>query len=183
MRPAQSSVRPYATPDRRLALVNARPRSTGVEPTTPMTDLVVGALLALLGALVGSLATIQIARANRKEVLRLAAVERRLVAHQEAYALWCRLLSNLHRDCVHDIAVECQAWWEKNCLYLDPQSRSAFREGIVDAALYHDLRGENDPRERFGRLRGVLDFLVKGVGLPTIGEHEWTKTPGSGQPR
>lgn len=143
-----------------------------------MTDLVIGALLALFGALVGSLATIQIARANRKEVLRLAAVERRLAAHQEAYALWCRVLSNLHRDCIHDVAVECQAWWEKNCLYLDPESRRAFREGLVDAALYHDLKGENDPRETFRRLRGVLDLLVKGVGLPTIGEHEWAETSG-----
>lgn len=138
-----------------------------------MSDLVVGALLALLGALIGSLATIHIARANRKEILRLTAVERRLAAHQEAYALWWRVLTNLHRDQVHDIAVECQAWWEKNCLYLDPESRRAFREGLVEAALYEDLKAENDPRETFGRLRGVLDLLVKGVGLPTIGEHEW----------
>lgn len=143
-----------------------------------MADLVIGALLAVIGALVGSLVTIQVARANRKETLRLAAVERRLAAHQEAYALWCRLLGNLHRGCVHDIAVECQTWWEKNCLYLDPQSRSAFREGLVDAALYHDLKGQNDPRETFHRLRGVLDLLVKGVGLPTVGEHEWAEPRG-----
>ncbi|MEK7716990.1 MAG: hypothetical protein AAB322_04465, partial [Pseudomonadota bacterium] len=82
-----------------------------------MNDVIVGALLALLGALVGSLATIHIARANRKEVLRLAAVEKRLAAHQEAFALWCRLLSDLHnRDRLHDTAVECQQWWQKNCL-------------------------------------------------------------------
>ena len=142
-------------------------------------NLVVGALLALFGALVGSLlVTIHVARGNRREVLRLAAVEKRLAAHQEAYVLWRRLLSDLHRDRVHDRAVECQAWWEKNCLYLDPKSRRAFREGLIDAALYQDLKGENDPRETFGRLCGVLDYLVEGVGLPTIGEHEWTKAPG-----
>lgn len=149
-----------------------------------MTDAIVGASLALLGALVGSLATIHIARASRKEALRLAAVEKRLAAHQEAYALWCRLLSVLHdEDRVHEVAVECQAWWEKNCLYLDPKSRGVFREGTIDAALYHDLTGENDPRETFRRLRGVLDSLVERAGLPTIGEHEWAKALGRDRPR
>lgn len=147
-----------------------------------MSEAVVGALLALLGALVGSLATIQIARANRKEVLRLAAVEKRLTAHQEAFALWCRLLRVLHdRNRVHDAAAECQAWWEKNCLYLDVKSRSAFREGAIDAALYHDLKQVNDPREVFTRLCRVLDFLMEGAGLPTIGEHEWAKALGREQ--
>lgn len=146
-------------------------------------NLVVGVLLALFGALVGSLVTIHVARANRRGGLQLAAVEKRLAAHQEAYALWCRLLSALHSDRVHDIAVECQAWWEKNCLYLDPKSRRAFREGIIDAALYQDLKGENDPRETFRRLRGVLDLLVEGAGLPTIGDHEWAKEPGRDRSR
>src|SRR5437660_7577904 len=102
-----------------------------------MSDLIIGALLALFGALVGSLVTGQIARANRKDLLRLAAVEKRLDAHQEAYALWYHLLNALHdRDRVHDAAVECQEWWKKHCLYLDPKSRRAFREGTIDAALY-----------------------------------------------
>ena len=149
-----------------------------------MTDPIVGAFLALLGALVGSLATIQIARRSRKEALRLAAVERRLAADQEAYTLWCCLLTVLHnQDRVHDVAVECQVWWEKNCLYLDPKSRRGFREGIIDAALYHDLKGENDPRETFSRLRRVLDSLVEGAGLPTIGEHEWAKALGRDRSR
>ena len=146
-----------------------------------MNDVVIGALLALLGVLVGSLATIKIARANRKEMLRLAAVEKRLAAHQKAYALWCRLLSDLQdRDRLHNTAVECQEWWKENCLYLDPKSRSAFRAGTIDAALYHDLKGENDARDTYRRLRGVLDSLVEGVGLPSVGEHEWAKTLGRG---
>ena len=149
-----------------------------------MSDPIVVAFVALLGGLVGGLVTLQVARANRREILRLAAVEKRLAAHQEAYALWCRLLSALHsQDRVHDAAVECQAWWEKNCLFLDPKSRRAFREGTIDAALYQDLKGENDPRETLRRLRGVLDLLVEGAGLPTIGEHEWAKEPGRDRSR
>lgn len=149
-----------------------------------MTDPIVVGFVALLGVLVGWLVTIQVARANRKEILRLAAVEKRLAAHQEAYTLWCRLLGALHHpDRVHDAAVECQGWWEKNCLYLDSKSRRAFRECITDAALYHDLKGEIDPRETLRRLRGVLDLLVEGAGLPTIGEHEWAKELGRDRPQ
>lgn len=141
-----------------------------------MSDPITTAVLALLGVLAGWLVTIQTARATRKELLRLAAIEKRLAAHQEAYALWSRLLSALHNETrLQEAAEKCQAWWEKNCLYLDPKSRRAFRDGTVDAVLYHDLKGEHDSREAFNRLRAVLDLLVAGAGLPVIGEHEWAK--------
>jgi hypothetical protein len=140
-----------------------------------MSDLVTGALLALGGGLVGSLATIAIARASRKDILRLAAVERRLQAHQEAYALWFELLNALHGPECHNVVVKCQAWWKQNCLYLDPKSRRAFWNGSIDAALYQDLKGQQNPKEAFATLNAVLGYLAKGVGLPTIGEHEFAK--------
>ena len=65
---------------------------------------------------------------------------------------------------------------EEELSLLDPASRAAFQEGIVDAAVYQDLKTEQNPREAFARLRGVLETLVRGVGLPTVGEHEWSKT-------
>lgn len=144
-----------------------------------MTDLVTGALLALFGGLVGALATFAIARANRKDVLRLAAVERRLAAHQEAYALWFELLSALHRpDECHAVVVKCQSWWKQNCLYLDPKSRREFWNGSNDAALYHDLKGVRDAKEAFASLNAVLGYLAMGAGLPAIGEHEFAKQSG-----
>ncbi len=142
-----------------------------------MSGELTGALLVLSGVLVGFLVTIQVARAGRKDALRLAAVERRLAAHQEAYALWCGLLRDLHNpDRVHEAAVRCQSWWRENCLYLDPKSRREFWDGSLDAAMYHDLKGVADPRETFARLRGVLDCLVRGVDLPTVEEHEFAES-------
>lgn len=142
-----------------------------------MSDMVTGALLTVFGGLIGSLATIGIAHASRKDVLRLAAVEKRLAAHQEAYELWCRLLRHLlDQKLGHETAVECQAWWQKNCLYLDARSRAAFWAGTVDAAMYHELKTVNDPRETFKRLESVLRCLAEGVGLPAIGEHEFAET-------
>ena len=136
-----------------------------------------GALLALAGVLVGYLVTFQVSRAARRDTLRLAAVERRLAAHQEAYGLWCELLRELHNPSrVHDVAVRCQTWWQANCLYLDPTSRREFWDRSLDAAMFNDLKGVVDPRETFAKLRGVLDHLVKGVALPTVGEHEFVES-------
>jgi hypothetical protein len=141
-----------------------------------MSDMVTGALLTLVGALIGHFVTIGLARANRKETLRLAAVEKRLAAHQEGYAHWCRLLLHLHDQKLHDTVRECQLWWQNNCLYLDPKSREEFWNGTFDAANFQVIKGQGDPRETFQRLRHVLTTLVDGVGLPTLGEHEWSTT-------
>lgn len=57
--------------------------------------------------------------------LRMAALDRRLQAHQEAFTLWRKLV--LHaRDDFEDVMVEVQDWWEKNCLYLGKDVSNAF---------------------------------------------------------
>lgn len=146
-----------------------------------MSTLLVTALLTLEGTLVGVLASLITARATRRDNLRLAAVDKRLAVHQEAFSLWSKLMSNLHQpDHLNEIVVECERWWKSNCLYLDPKSRRLFREGTIDAGMYHDLKGVRDPRETFGRLIYVFEALTAGVGLPTIGEHEWASATSAG---
>jgi hypothetical protein len=54
--------------------------------------------------------------------LRMAALDRRLQAHQEAFTHWRKLISNDPDDAI----LACQTWWEKNCLYLEPNVRQAF---------------------------------------------------------
>ncbi len=54
--------------------------------------------------------------------LRMASLDRRLQAHQEAFTHWRRLRSNDPDDAI----LACQTWWEKNCLYLEPNVRQAF---------------------------------------------------------
>ena len=150
-----------------------------------MTPLVTGALLTLVGGLVGSLVTLSVARATRKEGLRLAAVEKRLAVHQEAYSLWWRLLKNLHeRVALHESVVACQEWWYQNCLYLDPASRQAFAVGCGDATIFNDIREPDEKKRVFHSLIGVLGSLARGVELPTLGEHEWSdlqRPPGASQ--
>ena len=70
--------------------------------------------------------------------LRLAAVDRRLQAHQEAYALWRKLIFT-SQDSIHTVVIECQDWWNNNCLYLSHEAREAFRDAFFAAHTHDDL--------------------------------------------
>ncbi len=61
-----------------------------------------------------------------KHQLRMAALDRRLQAHQEAFELWRELLEAAHTDGIGKVVMKCQSWWERNCLYLEPKVREAF---------------------------------------------------------
>src|SRR5438477_13195707 len=55
-----------------------------------------------------------------KQQLRMVAVEKRLETHQQAYILWRRLVSTAFSDDIVSVVVECQDFWNRNCLYLSP---------------------------------------------------------------
>lgn len=83
------------------------------------------------------------------------------------------------------MAVECQAWWNDNALYLEPEVRNAFNRAYF-AALDHRalLEGgrqpgtEHKPIEDNMRLVLTLgDVIMRAVALPSLTEQE-TKTAG-----
>ena len=78
-------------------------------------------------------------RQRSESQLRLAVVERRFQAHQEAYTLWIKLARNVHKPENFDVARECQLWWDENGLYLDPDARSAFRDATFAAFEHPEL--------------------------------------------
>ncbi|WP_198086270.1 hypothetical protein [Variovorax sp. E3] len=53
--------------------------------------------------------------------LRMAAVDRRLQAHQDAFTMLRELAKDAHGPEIGKRVTACQEWWEKNCLYLEPQ--------------------------------------------------------------
>ena len=69
--------------------------------------------------------------------LRLAALEKRLEAHQHAYTLWRKLGNSIHEGTLESVYFECEEWWDQNCLYLSPEARGAFRDASR-AAIAHD---------------------------------------------
>ena len=124
--------------------------------------------------------------AQYKNQLRLAALDRRLQAHQEAYALWQNLMDNAHdREKVGDAVATCQEWWRENSLYLDAEARKAFITAFKSAPTYcqiwTELReadaGEMEMRESvltesWESVSSAGKVIVKAVELPSLAEEE-----------
>jgi len=142
--------------------------------TTPEATIVAALIIAIVPT-GGWLLTWYISRTQRKADFRMAALDRRLAIHQEAYKLWWEMVSALHSKTGPDKAAECQKWWIGNCLYLDAKSRKEFIDCAGEAFFYNDLKDINKPAEtkaRFQRIMRVFELLAEGVELPTIGENE-----------
>ncbi len=85
-------------------------------------------LLTLLGIFVGAFITLLIQKYDRKDKIRLAAIEKRLQAHQEAYTLWYELSWVIHSSSSNRIKVITKArnFWVQNLIYLEKNTRREF---------------------------------------------------------
>lgn len=108
--------------------------------------------------------------------LRLAAVDRRLQAHQEAFALWRQVMGATHTDDIGKVVIECQSWWEQNCVYLEPTVRAAFVTAYSAAnehRSYLQARAETELVKSNWKL--ITDFpniLFQAIQLPALSELE-----------
>ena len=118
--------------------------------------------------------------------LRLAAVDRRLQAHQEAFVHWRRLVAVAHSEEVGKVVMECQTWWEQNALYLEPQVRDAFNRAYHAAAAhrslvhiqYHDVASLANANENWQLVMAPGDIIMEAVALPALNDLERsTQTP------
>jgi hypothetical protein len=139
------------------------------------------AIASLGGVVVGALITVVAQHWNgkleRTHQLRMAAAERRLDAHQQAFALWRKLISNVHNeDEIHKVVAECQDWWNRNCLYLSPDARGKFNLAYVCAASHKEYLKDRSNltlcEKNWSDIVSAGVALVKGVELPTLGESE-----------
>ena len=109
--------------------------------------------------------------------LKMAALDKRLEAHQQAYTLWLQLRRSVHNKNKNiDMVIKCQNWWEKNCLYLDMESRKTFMSSIHAVALHPDLTGgqatKDEVIENWRYINECGEMLIRGAGLPSFGENE-----------
>ena len=106
--------------------------------------------------------------------------------------MWTELASKAHKpDEIGAYVIECQKWWNDNCLYLAPKAREAFRHAYACAHNHKDFLDERkyivgDSEEGKKRMAELIDLIhqnwndisaarlaiVEGVELPTIGEDE-----------
>ncbi|MDR6377325.1 hypothetical protein [Paraburkholderia caledonica] len=114
--------------------------------------------------------------------LKVAAIDKRLQAHQDAFELWRKLNQHLSTDKLRDVIAECDGWWSKHCLYLEDDARAAFSEAYWSAHMYRQLdrKGEasldNDAITfRVGHLTTIVEAgnrIAKAVSLPGLSNGE-----------
>ncbi|MQR02370.1 hypothetical protein [Glaciimonas soli] len=116
-----------------------------------------------------------------KQQLRMAALEKRLQVHQEAFTLWRKLISKINeRQDVKDVLEECNRWWDSNCLYLSANARKAFAEALFSAAIHGDLiqdvnitKDWKPAMENAKVINKAGAELIAAVELPSLVEREY----------
>ncbi|WP_445286549.1 hypothetical protein [Variovorax atrisoli] len=116
--------------------------------------------------------------------LRMAAVDRRLQVHQEAFTMLRELVRVAHGPEIGKQVIACQEWWEKNCLYLEPQAREAFSNAYFAAGVHQTLlqaskfqmnlspdqakKNVENITANWSRVMGALDVVLESVALPPL---------------
>jgi len=103
---------------------------------------------------------------------RLAALEKRLEVHQQAFTLWRKLLAFLYKDEIVDVVMECQTWWNANCIYLEAPVRSSFIQAYCAVGNHKSLlNGSADSQDIKDSYKIITDFskvLFESVQLPAL---------------
>lgn len=143
------------------------------------------AVIAFLGVIIGStltsLTSLLSAKENRKLQLTVASLDKRLQAHQSAYALWYEIVRVVHhQENLLEVIKKADEFWANNCLYLDPLSRKAFRDSTLFAWSHKELlQGPRDGtvtkliEESWEIIMKPGKTLAEGVSLPSLGSYEY----------
>ena len=105
--------------------------------------------------------------------MRLAAIDRRLEVHQEAFGLWRKINGNIGTDNIQNVVLECDEWWSKNSLYLEPEPRKAFLEAWVSAK---DLEWYKENSEHqlvtkcYQKIESAGQVITTAIELPILNE-------------
>lgn len=116
---------------------------------------------------------------DQEHELSMAALEKRLAAHQEAYALWWELLDNCYtKEDVVKSTMKCQEWWVNNNLYLSSDARLAFRLAYSAAFNHPDYLSFHEDakllKENFEDISRAGEVIIKSVSLPVWGASEFS---------
>lgn len=109
---------------------------------------------------------------KNKNQLRLVAIDHWLEAHQEAFVLWRKLISYALTDEIGKVVLECQDWWEKNCLYLESAVRESFSDSYSAAhthnAILQNRNNSERVQENWNRIIKSGDNILQAAQLPAL---------------
>jgi hypothetical protein len=116
--------------------------------------------------------------------MRLVAAEKRLEAHQRAYAIGITMQMYAHMSDTQKQASLREEWgvfWQQNSLYLEPAVRSAFLDAYSAFDLHMTFRdmGTHDPEKqardaiaRMETMRKLTEVATEAVRLPPIANEQ-----------
>ncbi len=118
---------------------------------------------------------------ERKDKFRLAALDERLKAHQQAYGLSVRFTSSLFDEKQKiSLLQECRIFWDLNCLYLTTGARNAFRKAYFDYMHYdlylsvwqeaHSTENKTKLQEAFDHIRNTPLLIARSIDLESMGD-------------
>jgi len=84
---------------------------------------------------------------------------------------------------LNDVIQKAETWWQKNCLYLGPKSRSAFYACLIFGGSHANMLKARTPgyddrkeiRESWDTIMLPGKTLVEEMELPSINEDEFLK--------
>jgi len=126
--------------------------------------------------------TMSVEQYKANHQLRLAALDKRLHAHQEAFVFWRKLVAHAYHENIGMVVLEVQEWWEKNCLYLEPQARQAMSDAYIYAGSHRSLVAGGAMRrddayvaqikDSWSHVIGAGEIILKAVELPPLTSQE-----------
>ena len=110
---------------------------------------------------------------QRRHQLSMAALDKRLQAHQTAYYLWREIWVKALRvdkdDDESEFFKECDIWWAKHCLYLSPEAEKAFRAALSVACVFKNgLRGTVTEQKARESIESAGDVIRNAAQLPPL---------------
>ena len=114
-----------------------------------------------------------LSKLNARNQLSMLVPERRLEAHQQAYALWYTMFHECRRVDGQGLEAskDCKLWFMKNCMFLGPKSRDAFKRAYLVAEEHLEARERKDAsavRATGAILGAPLEPLFQEVNLPPL---------------
>lgn len=109
--------------------------------------------------------------------LRMAAVDKRLEVHQEAFYRSREMPHFTHKKDPEKapFLAECWSWWARHCLYLEPEASDAFVAALVAVDSHHFLLGEpgagpnmEEVKANWAKITGLGNIIRKAVKLPPL---------------
>ena len=123
----------------------------------------------ILGGMVSLFFSSKLEKVRVGHQLKMAEIERRLQAHQEAFGLWSEMIKTNDNEDFKLLHARCSSWWDNNCLYLDPNVRSEFVSSITAMKLHHDLVQRDEPSQMtFADIEKLHKAIFEATLLPPM---------------